>query len=235
MTTKKVTTPTEPSEAKQVWNSVKSLFKGKVTRMRHSIAQSVANKMYGKEMAISSYATGAVSACAVFWYMDNGIRRFVFIREQGKNPARFISVMKNADGQPMHESLLHAINRTLGSVFFKSLDARLFDADRVAAATSFTVQDKDMQKNIPMLSLVWVVQLTKEQAQLANGHVKNFEIVTIPEFSLISGSEVADAHKGIYQSVIRHIHGTNNVANTLSVDALEALMQSKKAAPRTIH
>jgi hypothetical protein len=228
-------TPTKPSESQQVWQSVKDLFRGKITRLRHSVAYWVVARMYGKEMSISPYATGAVSACAVFWFMDEGVRKFIFIREKSKGAqARFISVMKNSD-TPMNAVLLQAVNRTLGSVFFKSLDHRLFDVDRVAAAPSFMIQDKDIKASIPMLSLVWAVQITKEQAQLCNGHVKNFEVVTIPEFSLISGTEVAEAHKGVYQAVVRHIHGSIKNNGLFSVDALENLLQNKKVAPRTIH
>ena len=203
--------------------------------MGRVIAKKVVNTMYGKDMSISSYTSGAVSACAVFWYMDQGIRKFVFIREtKQKTPARFISVMKT-DDTPINANLLQAINRTLGHVFFKSIDTRLFDVDRVAAAPSFMVQDKDIKGKFPMLSLVWVMQITKEQAQLCNGHVKNFEVVTIPEFSLISGTEVAEAHKSVYQSVIRHIHGSITTGSGFSVDALENLMQTKKVTTRTIH
>jgi len=228
-------TPTKPTESQMVWSSVKTLFTTKIHSWRQRVAKRLVSAIYGKEMSISPYATGAISACSVFWYMDSGIRKFVFIREKGsKNPARFISVMKNGE-TPMNASLLQAVNRTLGAVFFKSVDHRLFDIDRVAAAPSFMIQDKDIKGNIPMLSLVWVVQLTKEQAQLCNGHIKNFEVVTIPEFSLVSGNEVADAHKGIYQSIIRHIHGSVNATGAFSVDALENLMQTKKVTTRTIH
>ena len=236
MERKKVMKNPSATESQQVWKSVKTLFSNKIRSFRHGIAHSVVNNLYGREMSISPFSAGAVSACVVFWYMDGGIRKFIFIREQSsKKHARFISVMKNNDEQQVNETLLHAINRTLGHVFFKSLDRKLFDIDRVAATPSFVIQDNEIKENIQMLSLVWVVQITKEQAQLCNGSVKNFEVVTIPEFSLVSGTEVADAHKGVYQSVIRHVHGTIASSNTFSVDTLEGLMQTKKVISRTIH
>lgn len=192
--------------------------------------------MYGEGMHISAYPSMTIAGCAVFWYLDNGVRRFVLVRETGDGKkARFVSVMDKGEGIAMNESLLHAIRRTFGQVFFRSLDTKLFEVDRIAAAPAFQLADERMDgQKTTIQSLVWVVQLTKEQAQLMSCAAKDLELITVPEYGLL-GNDVAPAHKGVYQTVLRHIHGKRPSSESMVMETLEDLLGKTTQTQRVIH
>ncbi|MBI1363430.1 MAG: hypothetical protein GC134_05550 [Proteobacteria bacterium] len=217
-------------------DSFADLFYRGIIRLRAGIAEKLVSLLYGQKMYIASQHKGAVAACVVFWYIEDGIRKFVMTRHTDLKTAniRFVGSMASEDAQPANNSLVRAIKTTLGDVFFKALDVHLLDADRIAAAPMLSFDDPITKQPTPVQGLCWAVQITAEQAQLCAPTRNNLEVIAVPEHAML-GPDIAPAHKLIYQSVLRHIHSHSVVSEGAMMDKLEDMLRRAGSSQRTIH
>ena len=208
--------------------------KGSTTSLRRRFAENIVSLLCG-DVKISSPLEATIAGSIVFWYLENGVRHFIMVKEQGaQENARFVSCL----GLGKHKDISVATQETtkllLGEVFYRALDQQLLKSDRVAAVPAFKCESAETGEFFPVHSIVWTVQITPEQAQLCEPQNQNIEVISIPEFAIM-GPEVSASHKQIYQAVLRHIHGSSPIANEAPVDLLEDLLNYGHTTDKIIH
>lgn len=207
-----------------------------VQRKRMQLAQWAARKIAGRaDVTLNPVGNTSVAGCVLFWYFDGGMRQFLLINEKDKaTKLRFVSFLDLLSGKTATDTLHHTIGRLLGEPFYRSLDKRLLEADRVITAPTFHARDELNESSATIQTLVWAIQITPEQAELCTNQHDCVEIKTVPEFSLL-GPEIVSSHKTIYQSALRHIHATSRNGETPVLDTLEDMLKSQGTSPRTLH
>jgi hypothetical protein len=228
-----MTTAQSDSAVKQ---SFRHRFYSAVHRARTWLAETIVAALYGEKMYISSQRKGAIAACVVFWYIEDGVRKFVMTRnaEQKSPNIRFVGCMDSDDALPANASLMRVVKTSLGDVFYKALDTHLLDIDRVAAAPLLSFDDPITNRATPVQGLCWAVQITPEQAQLCAPTRSGLEVIAVPEHALL-GPDVAPTHKLIYQSVLRHVHSHSVVGEGMLMDKLDEMLRRAGSGQRTIH
>ena len=208
---------------------------GFFSKMRNKLANSFLNSLYGRDMHFSSNAPTVVAGAIVFWYVENGVRHFVMVKDlNDSGEARFVSCLGIGKHHDINTATVDCINTLLGKVFYRSVDKKLITNDRVVSVPSFTSIDEVTGNNTPVTAVVWTVQITPEQAQMCEPVANNIDVIAVPEFGII-GSDVAHSHQLIYQSVLRHIQETSPIPMMGDMDALDDLFKNSQVSHRTIH
>ena len=202
--------------------------------LRFRVAKTLLEALFGRPMHITSAETVMVSGVAVLWYLENGVRKFLTVRENSKAFSRFIACVENRQPQPLNVALKHAMEKVFGPTFTRAFDENLLELDRVAAAPMLAVTDPVTGEKLPVQTLCWVIQITPEQAQLCTTQVKGTEILAIPEFGMMS-QNVDPAHKIIYQAVQRHLNEEGMNEPGVLVDRLEEFLKKMGNSHRTLH
>lgn len=207
-------------------------------RLRMALANKIVGWLYGREMTITPFQNSAIAGLVVFWYIDNGVRHFVMVKNSAvSNNARFVSCLGIGENKDITEATRNTVKSIMGSVFYKSLDSSLLAQDRVASVPTFKCEEPSLGESVPVNGVVWAVQITPEQAGLCQPEMKNVDIVAVPEFSIV-GNEVAPSHQMIYQSVLKHIHGIKPSLQELGIEQLEDAfkdMVGRKSSSKIIH
>lgn len=194
-------------------------------RMRQNLAGFLVRVLYGREMTITPFQSSAVAGTVIFWYFESGVRYFVMVKNPRQSPqARFVSCLGLGDNTDITSAAKETVRTLLGEVFFKSLNKGLIAVDRVAAVPTFKCEDPTSKTFIPVNSAVWAVQITPEQAQLCQPKVNDMDVVAIPEFAVL-GKEVTSSHHMLYQAALKHIHGSNPLAQALGIEQLEDIFK----------
>lgn len=205
-------------------------------RSRMRLANFLVKTLYGREMTITPFQSSAVAGTVIFWYFENGVRYFVMVKnpKQGQQ-ARFVSCLGLGDNPDITSAVKQTVKTLLGDVFFKSLDKGLIAVDRVAAVPTFKCEDPTSKGFVPVNSAVWAVQITPEQAQLCQPKVSDVDVVAIPEFA-VTGKEVTSSHHMLYQACLKHIHGSNPLAQALGLEQLEDIFkEASDISNKVIH
>lgn len=207
-----------------------------VRTLRHRMADWLIKHLYGREMYISSYSTSLVAATAVFWYEDAGMRKFLMVRDvtDPTSGARFAGCLESKVDVPISETLFHTVEHMLGKPFAKALDRNLLEADRVCAAPVLTLRDKTTNQKLPVQGVVWLVRITKEQAQLCTSEDRRLEVIAVPEFAVIT-KEVNPAHKVVFQSIERHLNYDHHNEAGMVVDRLEEFLKKMGSTHKQVH
>lgn len=205
------------------------------TNLKMSLASSIVNFIYGREMTITSFKNSAVAGSVIFWYFENGTRHFVMVKNSKEGPARFASCLGLGEHADITTATKNAVKTLLGDVFLKSLDTGLITVDRVASVPTFKCEDRSSSTMVPVNGVVWSVQITPEQAQLCQPCIDNVDIVAIPEYALL-GKDVTSSHQVIYQSALKHIHGTASLLEQLGIDQVDDMFKElNPAGGKTVH
>ncbi|MFT7433349.1 MAG: hypothetical protein ACI9TY_000979 [Alphaproteobacteria bacterium] len=216
-------------------NPIVSEKQSLLTRLKMSIASTVVNFLYGRDMTITSFKNSAVAGSVIFWYFENGTRHFVMVKNSKNGQARFSSCLGLGEHSDITAATKSAVKTLLGDVFYKSLDAGLISVDRVSSVPTFKCEDVSSGTMVPVNGVVWTVQITAEQAQLCQPMLKNIDIVAIPEYALL-GKEVTPSHQMIYQSALKHIHGTASLLQQLGIDQVDDMFKEMRpAGSKIIH
>ena len=205
---------------------------------RLNLVNKLISSTYGRKMYLSPTAKGTVAGCTVFWYFEGGQRKFIMVKEPREEgaPLRFVGCIDDIANKPLNEIVTENVAQVLGDTFLRTLDPRFFDIDRVASAPAFIYEDEESKIQMPVQCICWVVQITAEQANLASPSedAAEFEVLSVPEFALV-GNEIADSHKIIYQSVMRHIHNHSDFKHDILKEASEDLLKKADRSGRTLH
>ncbi len=205
-------------------------------KLRYRIADWLVNTLYGQAMHVTSYSTSLVAATVVFWYQDGGMRKFLMVRDVS-NPdgdARFPGCLESKVDVPISETLISTIGHMLGTPFTKAFDHNLLEQDRVCAAPVLSMKDKAANQSMPVQGIVWLIQVTKEQAQLCSSQDKRIEVIAVPEHSM-STKEVNPAHKVIFQSIERHLNQEHHNEAGMIVDRLEEFLKKMGSSHKQLH
>ena len=203
---------------------------------RFRLAGWVVKHLYGKNMHISSYNPSLVAATVVFWYEDAGMRKFLMVRDVSEpaSGARFPGCLEAKVDVPVSETLFSTVEHMLGKPFAKSLDRNLLEADRVCSAPVLTLRDNTTHHKLPVQGVVWLVRITKEQAQLCASEDRRLEVIAVPEFAVVT-KEVNPAHKVVFQSIERHLNHEHHNEAGMVVDRLEEFLKKMGTAHKQLH
>lgn len=188
------------------------------SRFFNRLTHWVVNTLYGQKMFIMPVNRCVVSGAAVFWYFERGERKFLMMEEADKKP-RFCSFKQLPAGQTAASEIHQVAKKYFGQPFVKSLGLNALAEDSVAVAPTFNAIDNEVDEKITLQNLVWVSQITKEQASLVVGQ-ESTKVIFLPEAQFLS-SAVDPVHRAIYQSAIRHI----NHKSWLTSAALSGILQ----------
>lgn len=207
-----------------------------VRNWRRQAAHRVVKALYGRDMHISSHRGSLVAATAVFWYQDNGMRKFLMVRDvtEPQGGARFPGCLENKVDAPLTATLIESLDKLLGSAFVKALDHNLLEVDRVSAAPVLSLADKVTGEKMPVQGVVWLVRITKEMAQLCESQDKRIEVIAVPEFSM-GTNEINAAHKVVFQNIGRHLNEDSVAETGMIVDRLEDFLRKMGNAQRQVH
>ena len=161
--------------------------------------------IYRKEVHITPAQAALVKAAAVFWYNEEGFRKFIMVRNNAKNTAKtvFPACYSSGAEKPISDVLYNKISSTLGTAFTRSLDMHLLEVDRVAAVPTLSAVQTETGPT-QVQAVIWLIQITKEQAELCMSGDNTVDILNIPEFALLTEA-VDPIHKVIYQSIRRKL------------------------------
>ncbi|MFZ2620283.1 MAG: hypothetical protein WAX89_05355 [Alphaproteobacteria bacterium] len=224
-----------------------------VSRLREAVKASAQDvlrdavtRAFGKDFHISPKDSVRLAGCVVFWFEQDGFKHFMTMQSpetgaqnngapKGDGMCRFPSFFGLIPTKDAAETIRTAIQAQLGGAFFKSLDPRLLEADRIAAAPTYRWQDASLGTTDPVQLLVWVIRITPDQAKMAVGGM-NMVVTTVPEFSM-HGKRISQAHKLIFNTIQRHLGGSETVAKTASkfIKRLADLFEAEDSLNRTIH
>lgn len=213
----------------------KANLKSKLKQARVSLAHKVASALVGREVTLSTTPASTIASSLILWYFEGNTRKFIMVREkQDENRARFVSCLDSGKYESPSLALMNTCRIALGEAFMKTVSNRLFDVDRVISAPLFKYEDKFTSSVRPIQALVWMMQITPEQAGLALGNKKGPEVVAIPEFAILGG-DVTPSHRVLYQASLRHIHAQSNRADADLFEALEDLLKDAAPTDRILH
>lgn len=206
-----------------------------LSRLRESLASLILRVLYGRKMHLSPFQTGSVAGIAIFWYLDNGLRKFILVKDSAENStARFVSCLGTGKSANITDATNETVRLLLGDPFYRSLDKKPLAVDKLAAIPAFKCEDSASSQSFPVHGVVWAVQITAEQAGLCNSKLKNVEVLSLPEYNLTT-SDIAPSHKHIYQSVLRHIHGTQPTAPVNVYEQLDDFISSQRTSHKIVH
>lgn len=196
-------------------NLLQRLTSGLNTRIKAMQQRMVIRAMkdvFGAEAHVSTHNQATIAGSVVLWYYKAGMRHFIMVRpkvtpKNHSNLLRFVSFVGLKPGADVAETMLTTMQDCCGDVFMRTLNTRLLAADRVATVPSFSYMDKATKNRVHVQALTWVLQITPEQAEILQGN-KYLIVADVPEYAILS-NKVSPSHKQIYQSALRHIHGTD--------------------------
>jgi hypothetical protein len=176
-----------------------------------------------------------VAGAAIFWFVENGQRKFLLMRDaQTSEKLRFASFVDFDDEQTAGEMMRKTVKGQFGDVFFKALNTDTLTGDSVIAAPTFHAKDDGSKVTVPLQALVWAVQITPEQAELAVTPDEEIELHIINEQAM--QTELESAHRLIFQASLRHIHGHQvTIINNPAVDKLQDLLSTTLRSQRVLH
>lgn len=217
-------------------------MRGRWAGVRQSLLNRVLSTLYGVPMQILPKGHAGLAAAVVLWFMQDGQRQVVMVRnpKAKDSRARLVSCMGLGAYPDMSVALRSALELQLGKVFAKTIERKLLLADRVAASPLFTYTDDESGVVSPVQVLAWVVQIQPVQVDLIQPG-NNLELVMTNEMSLENtagmGSSLSPTHRAIWHSVARHLppvkgkKGRGDGVEEVSMDAAEV----KKLGARTVH
>lgn len=204
-------------------------------RARYRVANAFVRTIFNRPMYISANPKGLVVGMVVFWYMENGQRKFLMFRESRKGAqARFVGSLDAFADQNLQDGLMRSIDSTLGEAFVRTLEGDQLAADRIAAAPRLTLEDDITGKLLPVQALCWQVQIRPEQAQLCVPRKPGLEVLAVPEFGIL-GPDVAAPHKTVYQNVLRHIEKQSAPTEGFGLSQLDNLLANRTTVSRILH
>lgn len=182
---------------------------GRYLAWRGGMVNRLLTFMYGHPMQVLPKGHVGLAGGVVFWYLQDGFKQFVMVRgNDGDGRARFVSCLGLGKHPDLGGALRAVVELQLGKVFARSLGAKLFEADRVAAAPLFTYADEALGTSCPVQALVWVVQVQPAQVDLIETQSSDVpgsvQAVMVPEFAL-SSQKVSNTHRSLWHAVQRHI------------------------------
>lgn len=204
-------------------------------RFRYGLAQNLLKLIFGRRMHVSATPKGLVVGMVVFWYLENGQRKFLMFREARKGAqARFVGSLDAFADENLQDGVLRNIDAIFGESFLRTIDEQTIDADRVTSAPRLTLEDDVTGKSLPVQAICWQVQIRPEHAHLCVPKKSGIEVLAVPEFGLM-GPEVAGPHKHVFQSVLRHIEKQSLPAENLGLSQLEEMLAQKTGRPKILH
>lgn len=211
-------------------------FKGKPTLWRFKAAKTISSWLLGREMFISPFKKGTLTATAVFWFVDDGVRKFLMVRPTIKKdqPVQFISCLDMHNNEPVTLTLQRTVSQVLGKAFAKSLGRQPFEADNITCAPAFSYKDARSGMDVPVQNLTWVTQITPEQAELSLPAMPGIEVVSVPEH-ILSSNEVLEPHKIIFQTAHKQIYKSTPALEKAVMEEIEDHLRTIYGGSKTIH
>jgi hypothetical protein len=229
---------TKPSFAYRLGRKLRSLltFSGKPAFWRFKLAKKISSWLLGREMFISPFKKGTLTATAVFWFVDDGVRKFLMVRPTVKKdqPVQFISCLDMHNNEPVTLTLQRTVGQVLGKAFAKSLGRQPFEADNISCAPSFSYKDARSGMDVPVQNLTWVTQITPEQAELSMPSMPGIEVVSVPEH-ILSSNEVLEPHKIIFQTAHKQIYKATPALEKAVMEEIEDHLRTIYGGSKTIH
>lgn len=225
-------------------NLKKSLRVGRTRwlAVRQTMLDGLFSTLYGTPMQVLPKGHAGLAAAVVLWFMQDGQRNVIMVRNpKGRdNRARLVSCLGLASAVDMSVGLRGALESQLGKVFARTIDKKLLNTDRVAAAPVFTYTDDETGISSPVQVLAWVVQIQPVQMELIHT-ASNLELVLITEQTLdaapASTTHLSPTHRAIWHSVHRHLPALRNGKGR--ADGVEEVSMDvgelKKGGVRTVH
>lgn len=204
-------------------------------RGRQNVVNTVFSLLYGQPMQVMPKGHVALAGAVVFWYVQDGQRMFVMVRQDGEDEGkvRFVSCMGTGRHGDMSSALKAVVKAQLGDVFARSaIGGKVLHADHVAAAPLFSYTDPHVGVPLPVQSLVWVVHVSHHVAELAVTP-PGLQVMMVPEGSMGS-AKVSATHRNLWQAVQRQLPKMKK-ADTVTPEAVEDAIRTLSAGPRIVH
>jgi hypothetical protein len=179
-------------------------LKGYWLRFRNKTITRWLSFIYGQPVEVVARGHVALAGAVVLWYLQDGFKQFILLKQsEGDGRARFVSCLGTGPHNDMGQALAAVMKNQLGEVFARTIEKRLFGADRVAAAPLFSYTDDGLGTTSPVQTLVWVVQVNPAAIDLIQTG-KVAQVVVVAEFGL-SSDKISPTHRTLYQSIMRHL------------------------------
>lgn len=211
--------------------------------LRQKVLDAVFTTLYGMPMQVLPRGHAGLAAALVLWVIQDGQRLAVMVRNPKAKDmrARLVSCIGLGNSSDMSAALRGAMESQLGKVFARTLDRKLLNPDRVAAAPLFTYLDEETGISSPVQVLAWVVQIQPVQLELIQPG-QGLELMMVPEATLDAAPAVAGhispTHRAIWHSAHRHMpsmkvsKGRGDGVEEVSMEHGEL---KKKSGARTVH
>lgn len=185
-----------PAAIEGLWN--------RWVRFRNAFMTRWLSLLYGQPVEVVPKGHVALAGAVVLWFLQDGFKQFVLLKQNdGDGRARFISCLGTGPHNDMGSALAAVLKSQLGEVFARTVEKRLLNADRVAAAPLFSYTDDGLGTTSPVQTLVWVVQMNPAALDLIHTG-KNAQVMVVAEFGL-SSNKISPTHRALYQSAMRHL------------------------------
>lgn len=211
-------------------------FNAKPAYWRFKVAKTISSWLMGREMFISPFKKGTLTATAIFWFAEEGTRKFLMVRPTVKKdqPVQFISCLDMNNNEPVTTTLQRTVTQVLGKAFAKSLGRQPFEADNISCAPSFSYKDARSGMDVPVQNLTWVTQITPEQAELSVAGMQGIEVVSVPEYTL-STNQVLEPHRIIFQTAHKQIYKSTPALEKAVLEEIEDHLRTIYGGSKTLH
>lgn len=218
-----------------IFSNAKDVLRTNLWRARIRTANWLTRALTKGAMHAAPLHKATVAGAAMFWFVENGQRKFLLLRDvETSEKLRFASFVDFEDDKTAGSMMRGTVKQQLGDVFFKSLSEGALSGDTVVAAPTFHAKEDDSKVTVPLQALVWAIQITPEQAELAVTPAEEIELQIINEPAM--QMELEPAHRFLFQASLRHVHGHQvTVSNNPAVDKLQELLGDAVRNQRVLH
>ena len=166
------------------------------------VSQKILSRFSGKPVYLSNMPPSPIAVVAVFWYIENGVRHFLFIKKKNES-LRFPSCLGLKNGKNVSQTLIDSIHKTCGNAFVKSLPKSALTLDNKPLTMVFGYEDSFSGKTYPLHTFIWSIQITPEQASLSVSEDALADIYAIGEPGFHQ-EDITESHLQIAQMLINH-------------------------------
>lgn len=211
-------------------------------KQKTSFLKKLANRLvrlsYGKEMYISEYRPSPIAGVCAFYYVENGMRHYIFVKKSKEMALQFVSCL----GFNGHQNIVEALSQTLetffGKPFMRSFDKNLISMETISTVPVFSYKEDASHENAYNVhTFAWHIQITQEQAQLCQPNEnEDIDILAVPEVG-VTNQPLSESHRAILSTLkdAERKSRKNDIGENIGADLLEDILQGTTTPSRTIH
>jgi len=206
-------------------------------RWRIRLAHWLTRKLTKGTMHASPLFKATMLGATIMWFEDKGQRKFITVRQPQNKTARvgFSSFVDFGQNMTAAERMRTILNQQFGAAFSKSVGLQNIAGDTIKVAPTFIPKDESGKMGAPLQALIWLMQITPEQADLIQTSPE--WLVEVVNEAEMLGGKLEQAHMLLYRTALKHIHKPSDLldAKPMHQEALREFLSALDMKDRVLH